>query len=223
MAQSQEYRLINTIVETEVREMLNAEITEISIHRTDQELRVEVTVRSSLPPAYFHVLSLQEALVARLDRAVALTVTHIRADVLDPLIPPTYTPTITTPTLGPSPTYTITPSPTATITSSPTATATATASPTPTDIPPTPTPRPALVISTGTAFYYDLYQEPGGPVIARLQRNAPLLDLYEQTIYEGLLWVRVMDAEGRIGWFPQRYLFYPSPTPTATVTAIVED
>jgi uncharacterized hydrophobic protein (TIGR00271 family) len=223
VAQSQEYRLINTIVETEVREMLNAEITEITIHRTDQELQVEVTVRSSLPPAYFQVLALQEALVARLDRAVALSVTHIRADVLDPLIPPTYTPTIATPTLGPSPTYTLTPSPTATITSSPTATATATASPSPTNIPPTPTPRPALVISTGTAFYYDLYQEPGGPVIARLQRNAPLLDLYEQTIYDGLLWVRVMDTEGRIGWFPQRYLFYPSPTPTLTATATVEN
>jgi uncharacterized hydrophobic protein (TIGR00271 family) len=211
--QSQEYRIINTIVETEVYEMLDAEIAEIFINRTEQDLRIEITIRSANPPAHFQILSLQEALVARLDRPVALTVTHIRAEILDPLIPPTYTPTLITPTLGPSATYTVTPSPTATITSSPTPTATATITSTPTKVPPTPTPRSAIVIGTGSDPYYNLYQEPGGPVIGRLARNAPLLDLYDQTIYDGHLWVRVMDEEGRIGWFPLKYMLYPSPTP----------
>jgi uncharacterized hydrophobic protein (TIGR00271 family) len=216
VTQSQEYRLINTVVETEVAEMLDAEIAEITINQSEQELRIEVTIRSSLPPTYFQVLALQEALVAHLDRPVALTMTHIRVDILDPLIPPTHTPTVITPTLGPTPTFTLSPSPTPTITSSPTATATATASPTPTAIPPTPTPRTALVIDTGPAFYYDLYQEPGGPVIGRLERGSVLLDLYEQMIYDGPLWARVKDVEGRNGWFPLRYMLYPSPTPTAT-------
>jgi len=217
VAQSTEDRLINTIVETEVAEMFDAQISEINIIRAEQDLRVEVTIRSNFPPAYFQVASLQEALVARLDRPVALTVTHIRADILDPLIPPTYTPTVATPTLGPSPTLTLTLTPTPTVTSSPTATTTPTATSSPTAIPPTPTPRTAMVIDTGLTRYYNLYQEPGGPVIGRLERGAPLLDLYEQTIYEGFLWARVMDEEGRIGWFPLQYMLYPSPTPTATV------
>lgn len=213
VSQSQEYRLINTIVETEVSEMLNAEIVEITISHSDKDLQIEITIRSSAPPAYNQILALQEALVARIDRPVALTVTHIRADVLDPLIPPTYTPTIITPTVGPSSTFTVTPSPTATITSSPIPTATATATLTATQVPPIPTPRTAIVIGSGSTLYYDLYQVPGGPVIGRLSRNAQILDLYEQTIYDGHLWVRVMDEEGRIGWFPLRFLLYPSPTP----------
>ncbi len=215
VSQSQESRYINNIVETEVSEILRSEIVELSIQRSDSDLQIEITVRSPYPPSYFQVVSLQEALVARLDRPIALNVTHIRAEILDPLIPPTYTPTAVTPTVGPSPTLTLTPSATATITSSPTATVTIT--PTTTEIPPSPTPRPAIVISTGMPAYYELFQEPGGPVIGILQRNSKLLDLYEQVTYEGLVWVRVMDEEGRIGWFPQRFMLYPTPSATATL------
>jgi uncharacterized hydrophobic protein (TIGR00271 family) len=218
VTQSQDYRLINNIVETEVAEILNAEIADISISRYDQELKLEVTIRSSIPPSHFQILALQEALVARLDRSVALTVTHIRVDILDPLIPPTNTPTPVTPTLGPSPThtptFTATPTMTATITSSPTATITAT--PTQTPITPSPTPRQVIVVNAAMPLYNHLYQQPGGPVIATLTRNAILYDLYEQVTYEGLVWVRVRDEEGRIGWFPQRFLLYPTPTFTPT-------
>jgi uncharacterized hydrophobic protein (TIGR00271 family) len=215
VTQTQEDRLINTIVETEVAELLNAEITELSIIRSERDLQLEVTIRSSFPPAHHQVLALQEAIVAHLDRSVALTITHIRADILDPLIPPTYTPTPITPTLGPSPT--VTPTPTATLTATYTITsshtATETATPSPTPVTPTPTPRIALVSITGVPRYNELYQQPGGPVIATLTQNAILLDLYEQVIYEGLVWVKVMDQEGRIGWFPQRFMRYPTPTP----------
>lgn len=216
--QSQDYRLINTIVETEVAEMLDAELVDISIGRFEHELQLEVTIRSTIPPSYNQVLAFQESLVARLDRSIALTVIHVRADILDPLIPPTYTPTPLTPTLGPSPTYTSTatetPTATATLTSTPTATLTAT--PTQTPITPSPTPRPAVIVDTGMPHHYHLYQEPDGPVIATLQRNAILYDLYEQVTIEGLVWVRVRDEEGRIGWFPQRFLSYPTPTYTPT-------
>jgi hypothetical protein len=77
----------------------------------------------------------------------------------------------------------------------------------------------ALVISTGYPPYYDLYQQPGGPVIATLRVNDPLFDLHETALYDGLVWVKVMDTEGRIGWFPERYLLYPTVTPSPTVTA----
>jgi uncharacterized hydrophobic protein (TIGR00271 family) len=215
VSQTQENRLINTVIETEIADMLNAEIADLTIISTDPDLLLDLTIRSNYPPSHNQVVSLQEALVARFERPVALTVTHIRAEKLDPLIPPTYTPTPVTPTVGPTPTSTATLTPSATITSSPTATFTS--SPTPTVITPTATPRPAIVINTGMPLYYELLQQPGGPVIGRLNRNAPLLDLYEQITYEGLVWIRVMDEEGRIGWFPQRFMLYPTPSPTPTI------
>jgi hypothetical protein len=78
---------------------------------------------------------------------------------------------------------------------------------------PTPTPITAIVISSGSAPpYYYLYQEPGGPQIARLAEYEILLDLHDEVIYEGLVWVKVQDEEGRIGWYPKRNLLYPTPT-----------
>jgi uncharacterized hydrophobic protein (TIGR00271 family) len=222
VSQAQENRLISTLVKTEIDEIPNANLVDLIINRTEQDIQLEVTIRSSVQPRHSQVLSLQQALVSRLEKPVSLTVTHIRSDILDPLLPPTISPTST---LGPSPTFTTTPTPTSTATAMPTvtmtATETATATPTPTStsIPPTPTPRTAYVINTGMVPYYNLYQEPGGPIIARLSLNATLLDLHENTTFEGLVWTKVMDEEGRIGWFPQRYLQYPSPTPTLTATA----
>jgi hypothetical protein len=57
-------------------------------------------------------------------------------------------------------------------------------------------------------------------VIARLSLNEPLYDLHETALYEGLVWVKVVDTDGRVGWFPERYLSYPTATqtPTATIT-----
>ncbi len=220
VTQANENRLINNIVETEIAEIQNAELVELDIIRQEQDLKLEITIRSNNPLNYREVVALQEALVTRLDKPIALIVNHVQAETLDPLIPPTQTPTPTltyTPTPGPSPTRT--PTPTSTPTQTATVTQTPTATFTPTTIPPTPTPRTALVIRTGVPPYYNLYQEPGGPVIAVLSVNAVLLDLHETTTYDGLIWVRVMDVEGRIGWFPQRYLQYPTITPVPTATA----
>jgi hypothetical protein len=220
VSQAQENRLISTLVKTEIDEIPNANLVDLIINRTEQDIQLEITIRSSVQPRHSQVLSLQQALVSRLEKPVSLTVTHIRSDILAPLLPPTNTPTST---LGPSPTFTTTPTPRSTATAMPTvtntATETATPTPTSTSIPPTPTPRMAFVVNTGMVPYYNLYQEPGGPIIARLLLNATLLDLHENTTFEGLVWTKVMDDEGRIGWFPQRYLQYPSPTPTLTATS----
>jgi len=211
VAQAQENRLINNVIETEIAEISNAELVELSIIRTEKELHLEITIRSNYPLSYSQVVALQEALVARLDKSVSLVVNHIRADTLDPLVPPTYTPspTITqTGTPGPSPTLTITP----TLTHTPTASATPAPTFTPTTLPPTP--QMALVIRSAFPSYNHLYQEPGGPDIALLEINDILYDLHETMIYDGLVWVKVMDEDGRIGWYPQRYLDYPTITPT---------
>lgn len=212
VSQAQEYRQINRIVETEISTITQAELVELNISRVETGLQLEITIRSQYPPAHFQVISLQETLVAQLDQAVSLTVTHIRADTFDPLIPPTYTPS---PTLGPSPTETITPS----LTFTPTATITETITPTPTatEIQASPTPRIAQVIRTGMPSL-SILQEPGGPVIGTVRVNDRLFDLNKTTLYDGLIWVNVMDGEGRTGWIPQRYLEYPTPTPTMNAT-----
>lgn len=223
VAQTQEDRLINTIIENEIVEISNAELVELIINRTEQDLKLDITIRSNRPPTYSQVVSLQEALVAELNKPVALNLNHIRSETLDPLVPPTMTPTVTvtnTHTPGPSPT--ITRSPTPTPTSTPTITSTPTEMPTPTEtrIPPTPTPRPAYVVNYGVPPYYNLYQEPGGPVIASLRLNANILDLNETQSFEGIIYVRVMDEDGRIGWLPQMYVQYPTTVPSATATPI---
>lgn len=211
--QAQENRLINDVIKSEMAEIANADLVELNINRSEGEIKLEITLRSSMQLRYFQVVALQETLVEELDKPVSLVVNYIRAETLNPLVPPTSTPspTITyTPTPGPSPTRTSTPTQTATGT--PTSTATPLPSPTPTEIPPTATPQPAVVMRTGVPPYYNLYQEPGGPIITRLELNETLLDLNETAIYDGLVWVKVMDQEGRLGWFPQRYLQYPTPT-----------
>lgn len=215
VAQAHENRLINNVIETEIAEISNAELVELSIIRVEKKLQLEITVRSNTPLNHYQVVDLQKALVARLQKPVALVVNHIRAETLDPLVPPTYTPTPTTtstPTPGPSPTQTN--SPTSTVTS----TMTATLEPTSTPIFITPTPKMAVIIHNNFPSYQYLYQEPGGPDITVLRFNDVLYDLNEEVIFEGLVWVKVMDSEGRIGWYPQKYLEYPTLTPTLMPT-----
>jgi uncharacterized hydrophobic protein (TIGR00271 family) len=213
VSNAQENRLINTLIETEFAEIRNAELVDLGIFRSEDEIELDITVRSNTPLTYSQVVNLQEILVSRLEKPISIVVDHIRSETFDPLVPPTYTPspTITfTPTIGPSPTNTATPTNTA---RPPTQTAAPTSTPRPTSTPtqPTPTPIAAIVISTGNfPPYYYLYQSPGGPEIARLAEYTTLLDLHESTVHEGLIWVRVQDEEGRIGWYPKRNLLYPT-------------
>ena len=219
--QAQENRIINNVINTEMAEIGNAELVDLTIIRPDNKnYSIEMTVQSNTNLTQSQVIDLQKAIVLRLNKPVALIVNHIRSETLDPLLPPTSTPT---PTLGPSPTKTNIPTFTQTSTATldpPTLTPTSTFTLTPTEIPPTATPRLALVIYSGVPPYYNLYQEPGGPVIAQLAINDKLYDLHETTTYDGLVWVKVMDEDGRIGWFPEKYLLYPTPTPSLTPTPV---
>jgi hypothetical protein len=51
-----------------------------------------------------------------------------------------------------------------------------------------------------------LYQEPGGPSIGRLFFSQLVMVYHDQQNYDGLVWVKIRDEQGRIGWLPQNYL-----------------
>lgn len=196
-------RNINDVASAEVASMNGAELVELEVQRASDGLNMVVTIRTNTPLRYEQVVQLQEALVARLRSPISLKVNQVFAERLDPLIPPTLTPT-TTPTLtntpGPSPTATFIPTATATLTSTPS---------------PTPTLAMAQVVASALP-QLRLYQSPGGPVVGSIRVGQSLTVLYGREEYGGILWVQVMDQEGRIGWIPEIYLMQVTPTPIAT-------
>lgn len=206
--QAQENRDINTIVESEVNALNGADLIDLSVIHSDVDTKMEITIRTNRALTHTQVSLLQQALVNRLDRPISLVVNQVLAQLLDPLNPPTPTPTVT---IGPSPTPTNTFTPTTTATNTPTATPTKTATPLPTY---TQLPGSGKIISTQIVPFYNLYQSPGGPIIAQLRQKQVLTVLYNSEIYQGLVWVEVMDADGRIGWIPQLYLIDVTPTPS---------
>ncbi len=161
-----------------------------------------VTLRSSTPLSYQQVVDLQRRIVASLKQPVSLKVNQVFAEQLDPLIPPTPTPTFRlTETPLPSPSITASPIP------SPTSTPTATAT-------------PALVQAGATPMPpLRLYQSPDGPVIGTIYTGQTVRLLYGKETMDGVVWVQVMDSEGRIGWVPDIYLRLVTPTASRTAMA----
>lgn len=183
----------------------NAELVELNVSHSANELDMIITVRTSAGLRYEQVIGLQRAIVDGLQRPVSLKVNQIFAEQLDPLIPPTPTLTLTllpTNTPGPSPTVTAsrtaTPSPTVTATFTPTATN---------------TPGLAQVFNPSLPRL-QLYQTPNGPVIGQIRSGQVLTLLYGRQESDGLIWVEVMDAEGRVGWILEIYLQMITATPT---------
>jgi len=64
----------------------------------------------------------------------------------------------------------------------------------------------------------ELRQSPAGPVIAVLRQGDLLIVLYGVEIVNGIVWIEVQDAEGRLGWIPQIYILTLTPTATGTPT-----
>lgn len=207
-SQSQATRQINSVIESEVSKINGSEIIELTTLSSEGELKLEITLRTNKALTHSQVISLQQALVNKLNQPISLVVNQVLAEQLDPLNPPTPTPTNT---LGPSPT------PTNTTTSTPTRTATSTFTPTST-LTSTPTttslPEQARVITSRLFTYINLYQSPGGPTIAQLKPNDLITMLYNTEIYDGLVWIEVMDSEGRLGWIPAIQLATLTPTST---------
>jgi uncharacterized hydrophobic protein (TIGR00271 family) len=196
------------------QEVLNVGATLDKFSWTEQEdnvLVMEITVLVSEPLRYRNSVELQDAIARRLQRTVQLKINQVNVAQLDPLVPPTFTPTVLA-TATSTPTLTVTATSTATNTATPTFTYT----PTPT-MTYTPTP-PMGILDEG--FRTSLLAYPGGPEIGIVYRNQPFKVLYGSQIYDGWVWIEIEDLDGRVGWIPQ-YLttqITRTPTPTPSLT-----
>jgi len=202
--QAAENREINLIV-TEVVQSYGAELVNTEITPDGETVRMTLTLRTAHSLTYQDVVNLQGDIALQLQRPVAVKVNQVFAAQLDPLIPPTFTPT---PTL-------VTMTPTLTATSTATRTPTRTSTP----IPPTATTTPSTARIRNTqplGWAVDLRQTPDGPSITRLREGSYVTVLYGYELLDGLVWLEVMDGEGRIGWLPQIYLSVVTQTPTTT-------
>ncbi len=194
-------RRIHEVVTAEARNLYNAELVEMDVTHLDSGLDMMLTIRTNKMLNYEETIELQKAIVDGLNQPVTLKVNQIFVEQLDPMIPPT-------PTITPSPTATATPGPTPTNTPMPTATATATATA-------TSTPSGAEVWLREPPGL-EMFQNPGGPVIGLMEEGQAITVLYGKELFDGLVWLEVMDEDGRIGWIPEIYLVRETPTPTAT-------
>jgi len=204
LREANDNRLINEVVSSQV-DLMSAELVELETVRTTEGLNMVITLRTRNSLSYEKVLALQKGIVDGLGQPISLIVNQVIAEQLDPLIPPTPTPTAT---LGPSPTPTPSPTMTPTATQTPAPTATATLTPTATGTPAT------VQILNQTLPRLQLYQSPGGPVIGPIILGQELTLLYGKQTLAGLVWVEVMDSDGRIGWIPEIYIKIVVPTPT---------
>ncbi len=206
---------IESVVKEEVRNTNAAELVDLRLERAGGTVRMKITLRTIKLLRYEDSVKLQEDIAARLQKPVELELNQIFAAHLDPKIPPTLTPT---PTPGPTPTHTPTPTPTRTATATPTNTPTNTATATPTSTP-TITPTPALARVANTQLRgLRLRQSPEGPIIGTLRERDLITVLYGYEIINGMVWIEVMDVDGRLGWVPQTYTSIVTLTPTATST-----
>ncbi|HUV26861.1 MAG TPA: DUF389 domain-containing protein [Anaerolineales bacterium] len=213
--EAKERRQIEDVVQEEVERILDAELVELSIESEGDVLRMNMTLRTPRPLYYQDSIALQEAIAGRLQQPVELVINSVIVSQLDPKIPPTFTPT---PTIGPSPTATRTATPTRTATATATQTPTNTLTPTATNTATnTPTPSVALVDQTlGRGLR--LRQYPEGPIIGTMREGDPLIVLYGIQTVNGLVWIEVIDKDGRVGWVPQMFTVIVTVTPTPSAT-----
>jgi hypothetical protein len=221
---------VDEAVCTEVEAMRRVELDDWELapsESDDENLRLEVRVRSQRTVTHQEVVELQERLAGRLQRTVELFLAVIPTIRLDPFVPPTPTPTpapgstaISTATLAATPTPTPTPAPSRTSTPTPTATETSTPTPTCTPTPthtstpratptPTPTATPvhAEVGATGGLGVW-MYRQPGlgGGKITAWRDGTQMTVVGESVQADGYVWVQVIDPKRRLGWIPDRFL-----------------
>ncbi|MFN2146095.1 MAG: DUF389 domain-containing protein [Anaerolineales bacterium] len=154
---------------------------------------------------YQNSVDLQDAIARRLQRTVQLKINQVNVAQLDPLVPPTFTPTSQ---VLPTRTPTRTPTATFTPTNTPTQTPTSTATPTATF---TPTPQTGM-LRTST-YQVKLLLSPNGPEIGTIRRGEPFVLLYQSQTVDGWVWIQVQDKDGRIGWIPQFQIEVVTSTP----------
>ena len=210
---------IREVVRQSVAEVTNARLVDETISEDeDGRLQMELTVRSTSTVPHSRVVELQDEIGIALQREVGLNLTVILVTELDPVAPPTLTPTPTatnTVTPGPTPTATNTPTATPTPTTTPTLTPVPTQTPTvtttttfvPTDTPlltatptvvPTVTPVTAVVM---TPYGLNLRLEPSldGAILTFLEEGTVVILLKGRQTAGDLTWQQV-EYNGQIGW-----------------------
>jgi uncharacterized hydrophobic protein (TIGR00271 family) len=190
---------LRSTVLSELSDYPNAQLVSIDTNTAGQTLQIQVTARISRQPNYQEVLALQKALAVSLQRTVSLQLIVIPSTNLNPLIPPTFTPTA-----SPGPTFT--PTITGTPTPTPTATATATATITPTStMTPSPTPMTGVIANTGGRGAY-IRDEPGGKIIGALSEGIQVQVLGPHVLIGANDWIEIHDPFGRTSWVLVQYL-----------------
>ncbi len=188
---------VRKAITAELASLPDAQLVNVNIDTTDSTMQLLVTIRTSRQPDYDQVVTLQSAIAARLQRTLALQLIVVPTTKLDPLVPPTPTPTgVLTPT--PTNTVTVAKTPTATRTNTPTQTFT----PTPTF---TATPVLAFIANTGGLGVY-LFDAPAGAIIGSLSEGSPIHILYRREIINGQAWLEIRGADDRVGWVPAKYV-----------------
>lgn len=213
---------INQAAEAAVKENSQAVLVDLAIGedfaRLNEKLALDLTVQSIYAVPHASVVAIRDHIAAELQREVAITLRVIRVTILDPVVPPTQTPTPTvtnTATPGPTTTATNSATPVATATATPVATATGepTATPAPTETPlptatwtPLPSPTP---LSAAISFPYGLNLRAGPGIehelLAFLVEGQRVVLLSGREIVEGITWQEV-DLEGQTGWLLAEYL-----------------
>ena len=209
--QSHQLQEVRQVVISELDTFPDAQLVDLSLDETDSTLNLRVTVRTSRQPSYQQVVDLQKVIAGHLQRTVSLQSIIIPTTKLDPLVPPTLTPTPTrtlTPTPGPSltPTQTFTPTITATFTQ--VATETPTLYPTHTaTLTPTATSTPVLAyIFTPGGYGVYLRESPGGAMLTWLPDGAPVQILYQRETVNDREWIEIRTILNQAGWVPIEYL-----------------
>jgi uncharacterized hydrophobic protein (TIGR00271 family) len=222
--EQRELARIREVTEDQVKEVTNGELDDMEIIAFENGfLELDLVVRSALPIPYFAVQDLQEGIGGVLSREgiideIALTMSVIKVTELDPLAPPTATPTSTaSPTMTLTPSVTPLPSDTPTRTPFPTETSVPTATDTPTALPsatltltptmtftPTPTPETAVVTYP---YGLNLRAEPSttAEVLDFLPENTAVIILDEQIEADDILWQKI-EADDQTGWVSAEFL-----------------
>jgi len=188
-------KLVQDTVAAEIATLPDAQLLEVDLDQIGTVLNIKVTILTTRPPVYEEVVSLQEEFALQLDQPVALQLVVVPGTRLDPLIPPTRTPTLTsTPTGLPTATQT----PTATLTPTRTQTPTPTSTFTPTAV-------LAYIANTGGKGVF-IYDSPQGKIIDSLPEGWPIQILYRREMVNGYDWLEMRQLDGKVGWVPAYYV-----------------
>lgn len=111
--QAQQYSTVRTTLSQELARNGGATLADFTMTQERGYVEIEATVRAPHDITYASAVAIQKSLAARLQETIALKFLVVPVTVLDPLVPPTPTPTATPrPTL--TPTTTVTPNATGT-------------------------------------------------------------------------------------------------------------